>query len=95
MTQTARSFLDNRYDFSAAKSCKDVLAIFIDVAKSFPDMGSALFDKYVDYLKSINPRLTTEEVRDTAKSNVFVMMGACPYNTITLLHRTYKELRQK
>ena len=95
MVQTARSFLDARYDFSTAKSCKEVLAIFIEVAKSFPDMGSALFDKYVDYLKSKNPKLTTEQVRDTAKSNIFVMMGACPYNTVTLLHKTYRELRQK
>ncbi|MBO4683196.1 MAG: hypothetical protein J5611_01285 [Alphaproteobacteria bacterium] len=93
MAKQSKTFVD-RVDFSKKKTAGDVMELFIKVARSYPNQTSALFNKYVAFLKSVNPTWTDEKSREMAKDNIWVMAGHYDEKDSYLLFETYKELRQ-
>lgn len=94
MTQKSGNFVE-KVDFSQVTSWRNMMAFFIKVARSCPNQASDLFEKYVSYIKTTNPEWTMEKSRDTAKDNIFIMMGHYGHDVTNLFHKAYKELRQK
>jgi len=85
---TSKYFDVSRVRFQK-KSAGDVMSLFIKVARSYPKQAGALFDKYVDFLKSTNPEWTDEKSTNIAKSNIETMAGRYGTGVFELLANTY------
>ena len=77
-------------DFSKAKDDRCLMNIFVKFAFANPKQGEQLFNKYIDFLCKKNAKLTKEDARKFAVSNIGYMTGYYEHSTCKKLFEVYK-----
>lgn len=86
-------FVDS-VNFSDVKNANELMALFIKVARMYPNQANKLFNKYAAFIRQQHPEYNREKSRIMAASNISTMTTYYGKNINKLLYNKYAVLRR-